>query len=168
MSMGLRKGPILPIVQTNGPHNPQVKTGKCNCRRQGALIVAGGRRPERVNERHLRRSDHFFQVRGPVSGAPAREAGEVGANPTHLTTAAEDKLAESPACRAGDNGGSTRRPRHFLPPSSKRQDAGPRSLKSKCESWWRDHFSGDSEIVITPGLHPGIPGANPGRPTIAA
>ena len=40
--MGLRKGPILPIVQTNGPHNPQVKTGKCNCRRQGAVVVAGG------------------------------------------------------------------------------------------------------------------------------
>ena len=40
--MGLRKGPILPIVQTNGPHNPKVKTGKCNCRRLGALVVAGG------------------------------------------------------------------------------------------------------------------------------
>ena len=34
------------------------------------------------------RSDHFFvanQVCGSVSGAPAREAGEAGANPAHLT-----------------------------------------------------------------------------------
>ena len=70
------------------------------------------------------RSDQFFQVRGPVSRAPARDAGEVGAIPTHLTSlrlssygsasrVTEDKLAESPACRAGKSGGSTRRSRHF-------------------------------------------------------
>ena len=69
------------------------------------------------------RSDQF-QVRGPVSRAPARDAGEVGAIPTHLTSlrlssygsashVTEDKLAVSPACRAGESGGSTRRSRHF-------------------------------------------------------
>ena len=61
-----------------------------------------------------RRSDHFYQVRGPESGAPACDAGEPGATPGHLTNVTEDKLAESPACRAGDSGGSTRRSRQFL------------------------------------------------------
>ena len=48
--MGLRKGPILPIVQTNGPHKPPVKTGKCNCCRSGALVVAGGVLADRLQK----------------------------------------------------------------------------------------------------------------------
>ena len=46
-----------------------------------------------------RRSDQFYQVCGSVSGAPAREAGEAGANPAHLTTARGDEVVESALCR---------------------------------------------------------------------
>ena len=46
--MGLRKGPILPIVQTNGPHNPPVKNrevqlssaGSDSCRGGGSALIA--------------------------------------------------------------------------------------------------------------------------------
>ena len=41
----------------------------------------------------------FHQVCGSVSGAPAREAGEAGANPAHLTTARGDEVVESALCR---------------------------------------------------------------------
>ncbi len=37
-----------------------------------------------------------FQVSGPFSGAPAREAGEVGASPTHLTNVNETEPTEAP------------------------------------------------------------------------
>src|SRR5215216_1278488 len=40
-----------------------------------------------------------IQVCGSVSGAPAREAGEAGANPAHLTTARGDEGVESALCR---------------------------------------------------------------------
>ena len=40
-----------------------------------------------------------YQVCGSVSGAPAREAGEAGANPAHLTTARGDEVVESALCR---------------------------------------------------------------------
>ena len=40
--MGRRKGPILPFALANGRYKSPEKTGKCNCRQQGALIVAGG------------------------------------------------------------------------------------------------------------------------------
>lgn len=42
---------------------------------------------------------NFFQVCGSVSGAPAREAGEAGAIPAHLTTARGDEGVESALCR---------------------------------------------------------------------
>ena len=46
---------------------------------------------------------------------PGREPGGVGAEPTHLTTfRLRGQTAESSACRAEDNGGSTRLRRHFL------------------------------------------------------
>lgn len=41
----------------------------------------------------------IFQVCGSVSGAPAREAGEAGANPAHLTIARGDEVVESALCR---------------------------------------------------------------------
>ena len=46
-------------------------------------------------------SDQFLsnQVCGSVSGASAREAGEAGANPAHLTTARGDEVVESALCR---------------------------------------------------------------------
>ncbi len=100
----------------------------------------------------------FFQVRCPVSRAPARDAGEVGAIPTHLTSlrsrsygsashVTEDKLAESPACRAGDSGGSTRRSRHFLSVRKHSSATGPPhaepigpSAKSASQSDHERHF----------------------------
>jgi hypothetical protein len=85
-------------------------------------------------------SDHFFyQVCGSVSGAPAREAGEAGANPAHLTNVTEDKLAESPACRAGDSGGSTRRSRHFSRCRLAAMAAGLHPATRGCESLHLDH-----------------------------
>lgn len=42
---------------------------------------------------------NFYQVCGSVSGAPAREAGEAGAIPAHLTTARGDEVVESTLCR---------------------------------------------------------------------
>ena len=41
----------------------------------------------------------IFQVCGSVSGAPAREAGEAGATPAHLTIARGDEGVESALCR---------------------------------------------------------------------
>lgn len=62
-------------------------------------VQALGLGPRR-RECESRRSDHF-QVRGPVSGAPAREAGEVGASPTHLTSLLLVEMKESTE-RSGD------------------------------------------------------------------
>ena len=44
-------------------------------------------------------TNFVYQVCGSVSGAPAREAGEAGANPAHLTTARGDEVVESALCR---------------------------------------------------------------------
>jgi hypothetical protein len=61
-----------------------------------------------------RRSDHFYQVCGSVSGAPAREAGEAGANPAHLTTARGDEVVESALCRREVSRCESDHERHFL------------------------------------------------------
>ena len=64
------------------------------------------------------RSDQF-QVRGPVSRAPARDAGEVGAIPTHLTNFARgDEVVESALCRREVSRCESDHERHFLGGSS--------------------------------------------------
>ena len=64
------------------------------------------------------RSDQF-QVRGPVSRAPARDAGEVGAIPTHLTSFARgDEVVESALCRREVSRCESDHERHFFGGSS--------------------------------------------------
>ena len=53
-------------------------------------------------------------MRGPVSRAPARDAGEVGAIPTHLTTFARgDEGVESALCRREVSRCESDHERHF-------------------------------------------------------
>ena len=82
----------------------------------------------------------LHQVCGSVSGAPAREAGEAGANPAHLTTARGDEVVESALCR--------------------------REV-SRCESDHERHFLSRCRLAaMAAGLHPAIPGVQvpPPRP----
>ena len=81
----------------------------------------------------------FFQVCGSVSGAPAREAGEAGANPAHLTTARGDEGVESALCR--------------------------REV-SRCKSDHERQFSRCRLAARAAGLHPAITGVRvpPPRP----
>ena len=81
-----------------------------------------------------------FQVRGPVSGAPACDAGEAGATPAHLTNFARgDEAVESALCR--------------------------REV-SRCESDHERQFRAGRPTARTPLPHRGDHGANPCLPTI--
>ena len=89
---------------------------------------------------HAAPTKFLFQVCGSVSGAQAREAGEAGANPAHLTTARGDEVVESALCR--------------------------REV-SRCESDHERHFSSRCRLAaMAAGLHPAIPGVQvpPPRP----
>ncbi len=117
-----------------------------------------GRRPERVNERHLRRSDHFFQVRGPVSGAPAREAGEVGAIPTHLTIATKTNQ-QSRLPVEQEIAGAAPAGRATFPSIVQEIGRGPAKPEIQVRVLVEGPLSGDGETAIMTGLHPVVPGA---------
>ena len=86
-----------------------------------------------------------FSMAARVWVVPARDAVNVegrvqiplAAPILHVT---EDKLAESPACRAGDSGGSTRRSRHLLFGRLVKQDhVWPTPRSRRCDSFTAYH-----------------------------
>ena len=103
----------------------------------------------------------IFQVRGPVSGAPAREAGEVGASPTHLTNRLLVEMKKSTE-RSGEGAaaGRGRRPERSEPisPLSK----GSQSVRVRS----RAPVSRCRLAARAAGLHPAITGVRvpPPRP----